>query len=173
MSRISRMTFFVLVVAVLSEFVPHLPAQGRPVTPGDQAAGQAWWAHVKALADDGMQGRLTGSEGYLRAARYVVSQFDAAGLQPAGLNGYYQPVRFDVTRVLADKSSMTLIAEGRKEPLTLGRDAILSSRGTQPKSITAPLVFIGYGLHLPEAKYDDFDSPEVHFSSLKGKIAVF
>jgi len=152
---------------------PDLLAQGRHVTPADQAAGQAWWAHVKALADDSMQGRLTGSEGYLRAAKYVVSQFDAAGLQPAGVNGYYQPVKFDVTRVLADKSSVTLLVEGRKEPVVLGRDAILSSRGIQPKSITAPLVFIGYGLHLPEAKYDDFDSPEMPVSSLKGKIVVF
>jgi Zn-dependent M28 family amino/carboxypeptidase len=151
----------------------HLLAQGRPVTPGDQAAGQAWWARVKVLADDGMEGRLTGSEGYLRAARYVVSQFDAMRLQPAGVNGYYQPVKFDVTRVLADKSSAALIVDGRTEPLVLGKDCTLGSRGTQPKSITAPLVFIGYGLHLPEAKYDDFDSAEVPFASLKGKIAVF
>ncbi len=154
-------------------FAPHVLAQGRPVTPADQAAGEAWWAHVKALADDSMQGRLTGSDGYLRAAKYVVSQFDSAGLQPAGVDGYYQPVKFDVTRVIADESSMALVVDGRKTPLVLGRDATLGSRGTQPKSITAPLVFIGYGLHLPEAKYDDFDSPELPLASLKGKIAVF
>jgi Zn-dependent M28 family amino/carboxypeptidase len=68
---------------------------------------------------------------------------------------------------------MTLLVEGRREPVALGRDAILGSRGIQPKSITAPLVFIGYGLHLPEAKYDDFDSPEMPLSSLKGKVVVF
>jgi len=173
MSRIGRTSFLAFLAAVLSGLTPHLAAQGRPVTPADQAAGQAWWAHVKALADDSMQGRLTGSDGYLRAAKYVVSQFDAAGLQPAGVTGYYQPVRFDVTRVLADKSSVALLVDGRKEPLVLGHDAILSARGIQPKSITAPLVFIGYGLHLPEAKYDDFDSPEMGFSSLKGKIVVY
>ncbi len=172
MSRICRTSFMALAVGVLAGLTPYLPAQGRPVTPADQAAGRAWWAHVKALADDSMQGRLTGSEGYLRAAKYVVSQFDAAGLQPAGVNGYYQPVRFDVTRVLAGKSSMTLLAEGRGVPLVLGRDAILGSRGIQPKSIAAPLVFIGYGLHLPEAKYDDFDSPEMPIASLKGKVVV-
>src|SRR5215469_5079651 len=98
-------------------------AQGRPVTLADIAAGNAWWAHIQTLADDGMEGRLTGSEGYLRAARYVVSQFDAAGLQPAGVDGWYQAVRFDVTRVLADKSSMALV-NGRTEPLQLGRDAV-------------------------------------------------
>ena len=167
MSRIDRLVFIQLVSAF------PVFAQGLPVTPADQAAGQAWWAHIKVLADDGMQGRLTGSEGYLRAAKYVVSQFDAMGLQPAGVNGFYQPVKFDVTRVIADKSSMTLVVDGQSNPLVLGRDAILGSRGTQPKSVSAPLIFIGYGLHLPEARYDDFDSPEVPFASLKGKIVVF
>src|SRR5579862_3761029 len=171
MTRFGR-TNLMLAAGVMSTLAPHLAAQGRPETPADQAAGQAWWAHIKTLADEGMEGRLTGSEGYLRAARYVVSQFDASGLQPAGVKGYYQPVKFDVTRVLADKCSLALVVDGRKQPLAVGHDAILGSRGTQPKSITAPLVFIGYGLHLPEAKYDDFDSPEVPFASLKGKIVV-
>jgi Zn-dependent M28 family amino/carboxypeptidase len=167
-SRLFRVSLLAILFQMCSLF-----GQGRPVTAADQAAGEAWWAHVKALADESMQGRLTGSEGYLLAAKYVVSQFDAAGLQPAGATGYYQPVKFEVTRVLAGKSSMSLIADGRTEPLVLGRDATLSARAIQPKSITAPLVFVGYGLHLPEAKYDDFDSPEVPFSSLKGKIVVY
>src|ERR1022692_3226552 len=114
MSRINRLGFM---VAFLGGFTPPLFAQGRPVTPADQVAGQAWWAHIKVLADDGMQGRLTGSEGYLRAAKYVVSQFDAMGLQPAGVNGYYQPVKSDVTRVIADKSSMSLVVDGHSDPL--------------------------------------------------------
>ena len=162
-----RTTILAALLATLAQ------SQGRPVTPADQTAGQSWWAHIQALADDSMQGRLTGSDGYLRAARYVVSQFDAAGLQPAGSKSYYQPVKFDVIRVLADKSSVSLLTAGRTEPLVLGRDAILGARGVQPKSVTAPLVFIGYGLHLPEAKYDDFDSPEMPLASIKGKIVVY
>src|ERR1019366_1852742 len=120
-----------------------------------------------------MEGRLTGSEGYSRAAGYVVSQLEAAGLKPAGVNGFYQPVKFDVTRVLADKSSIALIVDGRKVPLVVNHDATLGARGTQPRTITAPLVFIGYGLHLPEAKYDDFNSADVPLASLKGKIVVY
>ena len=97
MYSLIRTTVLAALLATLAQ------PQGRPVTPADQTAGQSWWAHIQALADDSMQGRLTGSDGYLRAARYVVSQFDAAGLQPAGSNSYYQPVKFDVSRVLADK----------------------------------------------------------------------
>lgn len=150
-----------------------LLAQGVPVTPADQAAGQAWWNQVKVLAGDNMEGRLTGSEGYLRAAKYVTSQFDAARLQPAGTNGWYQPVKFDVTRVLPAQSAMALIVDGKTQPLVIATDAVLSARGNQPPSVTAPLVFIGYGLHLPESNYDDFNSSEVPSSSLKGKIVVY
>jgi hypothetical protein len=164
--------FISIVAAAVAASTTTLLAQGRAVTPADQAAGQAWWAHIKMLANDNMEGRLTGSQGYLRAARYVVTQFEEPHLQPAGVNGYYQPIQFDVTRVAAEKSSMALVVNGVKQTLSIGPDAVLAARANQPKTVTAPLVFIGYGLHLPEAKYDDFNSAEMPFSSLKGKIVV-
>jgi Zn-dependent M28 family amino/carboxypeptidase len=160
-------------IAVLSVATVVARAQGVPETVADEAAGKAWWGHIQVLAADDMKGRLTGSEDFLRAAAYVVQQFKAMGLQPAGVDGFYQPVRFDVTRVVAEKSSMELVSGATTTPLVLGHDAILGARGTQPKTIDAPLVFIGYGLHLPEAKYDDFDSVSVPWASLKGKVVVF
>ncbi|HTF66581.1 MAG TPA: hypothetical protein VK638_28250, partial [Edaphobacter sp.] len=140
----------------------------------DLARGKEWWAVVQALANDSMRGRLTGSDEYLRAAAYVVDQFKSYGLEPAGVNGgFYQPVKFDVQRVLAEKSSMSLVVDGKVEPLTLGTDTVLGARSAQVDHVDAPLVFIGYGLHLPEAKYDDFDSAAVPWKSLKGKIVVY
>ena len=139
----------------------------------DEARGKDWWSHVQALANDSMRGRLTGSEDYLRAAAYVVDQFKSYGLQPAGVDGgFYQPVKFDVQQVLAGKSSMSLVAGGKEQALVLGTDAVLGARSAQTDHLDAPLVFIGYGLHLPEAKYDDFDSSAVPWSSLKGKVVV-
>jgi Zn-dependent M28 family amino/carboxypeptidase len=148
-------------------------------TATDEARGKAWWAHVQVLADDSMRGRLTGTEDYLRAAAYVVGQFKQDGLLPAGVKGpdgkatFYQPVKFDVTRVIAAKSSMGLVVDGRTVPLVLGEDAVLGARGAQPKTVQAPLVFIGYGLHIPEAGYDDFDSAAVPMIALKGKVVVY
>ena len=163
------------VVSAMSVVSVALLAAGQTPTAGnDEALGKQWWAHVQYLASDAMQGRLTGSAEYLKAAAYVVEQFKADGLEPAGVNGgWYQPVKFDVQRVLADKSSMSLIAEGKTTSLTLGEDAILGTRADQPRTIEAPLVFIGYGLHLPEVKYDDFDSAEAPWASLKGKVVVY
>ena len=42
--------------------------------------GARWWSHVEALANDGMEGRNTGSPAHKRAADYVAAQFKKAGL---------------------------------------------------------------------------------------------
>lgn len=139
----------------------------------DESRGEQWWAHVRVLADPAMKGRLTGSEEYLKAAEYVVSEFKQWGLKPAGVNGsWYQRVHFDVERVIAEKSSLALVSGGKDTPLAIGQDAVLGTRLQQPARIEAPLVFIGYGLNLPESGYDDFDSKELPRSTLKGKIVV-
>src|SRR5271163_4142905 len=52
-----------------------------------ESAGKRWWAHVQFLASDELEGRLTGSEGYRKAADYVAKQFKAYGLAPAGTKG--------------------------------------------------------------------------------------
>ena len=148
-------------------------AGDNPNTTSDQARGEQWWAHVRVLADPAMKGRLTGSAEYLKAAAYVVDEFKQWGLKPAGVNGtWYQPVHFDVQRVIAEKSSLALVADGKELPLVIGQDAILGTRMQQPASVEASLVFIGYGLNLPESGYDDFDSKELPKSELKGKIVV-
>src|SRR5687767_15715073 len=82
-------------------------------TEPDQAT-RRWWSHVRALADDRMRGRDTGSDGYRRAAAYVVDQFTRAGLDPAGDSagpgqaGFYQRVPLHGVRFVADRSTLTL-----------------------------------------------------------------
>lgn len=132
-----------------------------------EEAGAAWWAHIKFLADDALQGRLTGSPGEKAGLEYVALKFKSLGLQPAGTDGYFQPVAFKAQRVLADQSSAALVADGVATPLALGPDLLLSARLPQPVSVEAPLVFIGYGLQIPEYGHDDFAGLD-----LRGKIAV-
>lgn len=131
------------------------------------ASGQAWWAHIRYLASDEMRGRLTGSPDYDRAAAYVIDRFKAYGLTPAGADGWLQPVSFIEQRVIAERSSAALVADGIEQPLRLGPDLILGARLPQPAAVEAPLVFIGYGLSIPKAGHDDFKGQD-----LKGKIVV-
>jgi Zn-dependent M28 family amino/carboxypeptidase len=128
----------------------------------------AWWGHIKVLASPAYEGRLTGSPGYDKAARYVAAKFKAAGLKPGGDKGtYFQAVKYLEERVDAGHSSVSLGDGGKSTPLAVGPDLILGARDAQPTRVSAPLVFIGYGLHLPEANYDDFAGQD-----LKGKIVV-
>jgi Zn-dependent M28 family amino/carboxypeptidase len=134
--------------------------------------GKRWWSYVEALANDQMRGRLTGSPEHRKAAEYVAQQFQKAGLKPAGSNpndkdGFLQPVKFSAWKLVEPESSLELIRNGKPERLALGDDAIIG-RGSPPApSIEAPLVFAGYGLTVPEMKFDDFAGLD-----LRGKIIV-
>src|SRR5437870_6074803 len=101
--------------------------------------GNSWWAHVKFLADDSLEGRDTGSEGLRKAQAYAVEQLQKAGLEPAGTNGFYQPVRFTQFEVDEAKSSLALISNGQSRPLSFADDAFISSRATRASAnLTAP-----------------------------------
>lgn len=52
-----------------------LPLLGARAAANDEREGEHWWATVKVLADDKMEGRNTGSEGYRKAAAYVAAEF--------------------------------------------------------------------------------------------------
>ena len=127
-----------------------------------------WWADVEALSNDGMEGRAAGTPGYDRAARYVADRFAALGLEPAGTEGWFQPVALEERRVQPDRSSAALIADGVATPLALPADAYFRIRGAPPpERIDGRLVFLGYGLHMPEAGHDDLAGVD-----LRGAVAV-
>jgi Zn-dependent M28 family amino/carboxypeptidase len=171
----------VLIGAVLAvAFAPpghaQTKAQARAETsPAETSPAQAspaatqWWADISAIAADSNEGRQTGSAGYLRAVDYVMARFRAEGLTPAGVDGYLQPVAFEQQVVDQAASQAALVgADGTRTVLQVGTDALISAGGARrPARIDAPLVFIGYGLHLPKQGHDDFAGLD-----LRGKIAV-
>jgi Zn-dependent M28 family amino/carboxypeptidase len=129
--------------------------------------GHTWWNHIKVLADDKLEGRDTGSRGEREAQAYAVEQLRNAGAEPAGVSGYYQPVKFVSRQIIEKDCSLALIRDGKREPLTLGEDAIIGTRIMPAPEIEAPLVFAGYGLKVPEKNYDDFAGLDI-----RGKIIV-
>jgi len=153
-------------VTALYCFLFFVLAYAEPV-PKTHFDGKSWWDRVKVLADDDMEGRETGSPGLRKAEAYVVEQLKLAGLQPAGTSGFYQPMRFVSRQIVEKDSSASLVRDGKTEPLTLGEDAIFSTRVDLAPRVEAPLVFVGYGLSIPEKNYDDLAGLD-----LKGKVAV-
>ena len=143
-----------------------LPIAARPTSTG-HFNGETWWDHVKVLADDNMEGRETGSEGLRKAEAYVVEQLKKSAVEPAGQDGYYQPVKLVSRHIVEADSSAALIRDGKPEPLTQGDDFIFNTRIDLAPEVEAQLVFVGYGLTVPEKSYDDLAGAD-----LKGKIAV-
>jgi len=127
--------------------------------------GKTLWHHVEVLAADDMEGRGTGTPGLERAQAYVIDQLKRIGLASAGVSGFMQPV--PLLRREVDNCSAALVREDRVAQLTLGEDAACTTFLDNAPSVEAPLVFLGYGLKVPDAGYDEFRGLE-----LKGKIAV-
>ena len=100
----------------------------KPTSSSPNFDGNSWWNYVKVLADDNMEGRETGSPGLQRAAAYIVEQLQKDGLQPAGVNGFYQPVKLISRQIDESGSSLALVRDGKAEPLVLGQDAMFSTR---------------------------------------------
>jgi hypothetical protein len=135
-------------------------------TPPDE--GRRWWAHVEALAADDMRGREAGTAEHRKAAEYVAAQFRAAGLQPAGTDGFFQSVAFNTRRYVEADSRLVLVRGETRGPVALGDEAVFSMRIDPAPQVDAPLVFVGYGLTIPETGHDDLTGLD-----LRGKVAVF
>ncbi len=158
----NRSSLIGLVVVVLVSSIFAQRTRGA-----DAPDGKRWWSHVTFLADDKLKGRDTGSEGHRQAAEYVAREFARSGLQPAGTDGFFQPVKLTSRTIVERESSLLLVRNGKSEPLILGEDAILSARVEPAAALEADLVFAGYGLSIPEAKHDDFAGLDV-----RGKLVV-
>lgn len=154
----------VLALAALSPARAEEPASGVPVI--DPAALRA---HMRFLADDLLQGRAAGSEGYELAARYVAARFEALGLTPAGTNGYLQPVPLRAAELGESQSWIRLTVPGNAPARLrhLEQVLILPSLLRTADEVEAPIVFAGYGITAPDLRHDDYASIDV-----RGKVVA-
>ncbi|MDP4530367.1 M28 family metallopeptidase [Alkalimonas delamerensis] len=139
------------------------------ITPEPQANAAAIEGHMLFLASDELEGRDTGSRGHEIAALYIATQLQALGLEPAGDNGtFFQRVPLRSSRLVPNSARMVLhTAEGDQElaypkAFFSGADPVATE-----SSVTAPLVFVGYGLISEEFGINDYQGLD-----LQGKIAV-
>lgn len=127
-------------------------------------------ADVSFLADDLLEGRDTGSTGHEIAARFVAQRFAALGLKPLGDNGsWFQRITFQKTERL-DAPAGIAISDGKggSRTFTQGVDALVGLSANEPRlDVSAPLVFVGYGLDDAKLGLHDYEGLDV-----KGKIVV-
>ncbi|MCT8003902.1 M28 family peptidase [Sphingomonas sanguinis] len=150
---------------------PRSPAERNAIVtaalPEDQAAMKA---HVMFLASDAMAGREAGTRDYDIAAQYVAAQFYAAGLRPGGDDGgYLQKVPLVAYNVADQGSAMWTPAGGQARELVFGEDFVPSPvPNAKETSLSAPVVFVGYGIDAPQYGLSDYKGVDV-----RGKIVAF
>jgi hypothetical protein len=167
------LNFAVSVVSLFLVITHSLSAQSHSDEPLEQALQrvrpEGIRANVAFLADDLLEGRQTGTRGYMLAAKYVAAQFEEMGLKPAGDNGtYFQNVRFRHYKLVPEQSSMSIIRNGQRRNVTIDKDCIIGTDAVHSDiSVDADVVFVGYGVTAPEFHYDDYAGIEA-----KGKVVA-
>ena len=74
--------------------------------------------HVNYLADDQLEGRLTGSKGEELAAQYIIKQYEQLGITPKGTKGYEQV--FDINEGKQIDAATSLVVDDKT--LTVRKD---------------------------------------------------
>ena len=129
-------------------------------------------AHIHFLADDLLEGREAGTRGFDIAARYVAGQFAQIGVAPRGNTSgpasYLQPVPLASSKLDQDSPVFEVLRKSGVEKLTYLDDFTLTSGFSEDTTdLTAPLVYVGYGIVAPRFGLDDYAGLDV-----RGKIVV-
>ena len=125
--------------------------------------------HVKWLAHDDREGRMSGEAGYDMAAQYVVEQFARMGLEPGVSDGWYQPVALRTYKPVAEHAQFTIHHEASDHALVYRDDfSVVGNPVEDSFSVRAEVVYVGYGIHAPDLGYSDYTNMDV-----RGKIVAW
>ena len=150
-------------------------------------------AMLTFMSSDWMEGRETGTRGYTMAAEYAASLFKLWGIKPAGdmpsFGGgrgrgggaqagapttppertYFQEFALKSTSDVQSSMSLQVVKGSAVKTRTFqsGVDYQSMGRGGNPETLSAPVVFVGYGIQEPSIKFDELKGLD-----LKGKIVL-
>jgi Zn-dependent M28 family amino/carboxypeptidase len=123
-------------------------------------------AHASFFADDRLRGRDTGSAEYDIAALYAATRFASWGLSPGAAGSWYQTVRFLESQAESPRISARGAA-GEVELTPVHDFMFLASVTNESAALSAPLVFVGYGIDAPELGLRDYEGLDV-----RGKVVL-
>ena len=123
---------------------------------------------ITYLASAECEGRGIKTKGINLAADYIVTQFKNGGLKPGGTDGgWFQ--HFTMSGDTKAGTGHTISLQGPLgQQIDLGLGAHFQPLGLSGKGqVSAPLVFVGYGITAQGIQYDDYSG-----QSVAGKVAV-
>ena len=157
-----------LIGAICVAAAVHVAAQQR--APQNESIRQEdLRADLFFLAGDSLRGRLTDTEENRASADFIRSRFERMGLKGAGPDhSFYQPYNL-MTATLGQSlptSGMDISgADGLTRHLAMGQE-FYPHRFSATASVSAPVVFAGFGISAPHLGYDDYNG------EVKGNIVL-
>ena len=152
---------------VLTLFAITAAASSEADNPSTIRAGSIR-AHLEFLASDLLEGRDAGTRGYDLAANYVASMYQQIGLQPAGTNGFMQPVPLRSSILVPKSVALSVQGAGGIRTFTDADHVAARPSSTEAdQNLEADCVFAGFGIVSPEHKRDDYAGLDV-----RGKFVV-
>ncbi|MFC2134104.1 M20/M25/M40 family metallo-hydrolase [Bacteroidota bacterium] len=121
--------------------------------------------YCKKIASDEFAGRLTGHDGYTKAADWAADKFNKWRLKPINENdGYLQPYSSPYTVIESAELKFHIIQDdGTFEDTTLTPlDDFLPILFSGSGSNTSGVVFVGWGISAPSLGYDDYAGVDVN-----------
>ena len=165
MSKIKSILFIIAIVFIGS-MQPGLSQISVPQQGIDAINADEMLSHVAYLASDEMKGRDTPSPELDDCANYIANYFRSVGLQyVSNSTDNYQYFSLLKTR-LAGEQQFSLSIDGVETNYQI-KDDFVPLHLAANRTVTAPVVFAGYGISAPEYKYNDYESIDA-----KGKIVL-
>ena len=176
---IRRKSFFCLFVLIAFLAAFSLPAQEQAAKLTDEEkiletfhsiSSHPLLEYVRELSSDKYAGRLTGTPEYMMSAEWAVAFFKRWGIKPAGDQGtYFQAFPNPYTLVFKG-SEAALDFPVKKDVIKKHyryEDEFIPGSTSGSGEVTAPVIYVGYGITAPELGYDEYKGMDV-----KGKIVL-
>lgn len=154
--------FLTLLASVLAALV-------APPAGAQSISAQRMSDITRELASEPYAGRAPGGPGEQKTVDFIVNQFKALGLSPAGDNGGWTQAVPLWRYQTQPGGAYTLSVKGQTQALHEQTDLrIETQRPIDRVAIrAAPVVFVGYGVDAPERGWDDFKGMDV-----RGKLLL-
>ena len=126
---------------------------------------------VKRLSADDFEGRGPGTEGGKRATKFIADELKSSRVAPANRGSYFQNVK--LVGVKANPHTVLRVGktgDANGKIYKFG-DEFVATTGAQTSnvSVTAEMVFVGYGIDAPLYKWNDYKGPVADY---RGKVLV-
>jgi hypothetical protein len=150
-------------LAVLMVAAVHAARTEPTIAPADPVR---YLNDIKALTDPKMEGRGDDTKGISLAMQLLADRYKSLGLDPAGSQGFLQPFTVVTGAKMVGVNSLHEQVGGAAKNLKLDEDFRPFSYSDSGE-VSAPLVFVGYGVTADESHYDDYSGIDA-----QGKIVV-